>query len=445
VDADAGFAGDRRRDAVFVAVLAILFVALRAALAWSREPFFDELFSVWMARRPLSAILPALRYDSGPPFYYILARFDSVAWLRALSFAVSLVPFTMLLRERRWLPAMLLTVHPAAALFAVTARPYALCAAFVAIGVLLLERDRVWPAAAAFVAASYTHYYGVLFFPTLLFCRAPLKQRVLAGLAAGLTFLPALLLSLGQPREATAWMTAPGLPDVLSALAFRVDEHVVPLAVTLAAFALTVVAAARSLRHAGFVLVPLTIAVGLSFVRPAYFPVRFASVIAFPLVLWIAQSLAVWGLSMRRVLTIALALCGVVAIGQSVIEQASAPMDPYREAAIVLRRSAGPTETVVASGFLYLEAVDQLRGHRIRAFPREQCFHPGWRVGRRSDLSASELPGTGFLWIGERAAPEIPLVLSSRSHSVLFANERAVILQVGPLPDVPAPSALRRR
>lgn len=441
---EADTAGDARRDAAFVAGLAVLFVALRAAIAWSREPFFDELFSVWMARRPLSAILPALRYDSGPPLYYVIARFDSVAWLRALSFMVSLVPFALLLRQQRWLAALLLAVHPAAALFSVTARPYAMCAAFVAIGVLLLERDRVWPAAAAFVAASYTHYYGVLLLPTLLFCRAPLRQRILAGLAAGVTFVPALLLSSAQPPEATAWMTAPSLPDVLSALAFRIDEREVPLALTLAAFALTAVAVSRSWRHAGFVLLPLALAVGLSFVRPALFPVRFASLIAFPLALWIAQSVELWGPSMRRILTIALAVCGVAAIGQSVIEHASAPLDPYREAAMVLKQSIGPAETIVASGFLYLESVHQLPGHRIRAFPREQRFHPGWRVGSRPDLSGSELPPTGFLWIGERTAPELRVLRRFRSHSVLFVNDRALILQVGPLPATASPGSAAR-
>lgn len=419
-----------RRTAV-IAGIATLFIALRAAIFWARGPFFDELFTAWMARRPLDAILPALRSDSGPPLYYVLARFDSVFALRLLSLVIAAIPVAMLLRQRRWVPALLLTVHPAAALFAVTARPYALCASLIAIAVLYLERDRVWPAAGAFVAAAYSHYYGALFLPTLLFCRAPLRQRILAAAAAGVTFVPGLLLSFAQPKEATAWMTPPDLQDVLNAFAFLSDDPAAALWVSALAFLLTLVAVSRSWTHSAFVVIPVAIAVALSYaLRPAYFPVRFASVIAFPLVLWIEASTRVWGGAVRRLLVIALAFTGIAAIGAGVIEHLRRPLSAYREAAIVLRRNAHPTDTIVATGFMYLETVHQFPKRRIIAFPRGQAVHPGWRTPPTMTPELSTLPRTAFLWTGERRAPELIALRRSRRTSVLFENDRALVLRV---------------
>lgn len=422
----------RSRDAAIVAGIAALFLVLRAAILWAREPFFDELFTAWMARRPLDAILTALRHDSGPPLYYVVARFDGILALRLLSLAIGAIPVVLLLRERRWVPSLLLAVHPAAALFAATARPYALCAAFVAIGVLSLERDRVWAAAAAFTAAAYTHYYGVLFLPVLLFSRAPLKQRVLAGSVAVVTFIPGLLLSFLQPKEATSWMTTPDLQEVLAAFAFLSDEPAVAWWVTVLACLVTLAAVSRSSRFAGVVLVPLALALALTFtLRPAYFPIRFASVIAFPLVLWIDASTAVWGGVARRLFVIALTFTGIAAIAAGVIDALERPGDDYRDAAVVLRRNAGPAETIVATGYMYLESVHQMPKHPVQAFPRAQALHPGWRTSPQSTrLDPAALPHTTFLWTGERQSPELRVITKARRTELLFENERAVILRV---------------
>lgn len=418
------------RDAAFAAAIVVVFLIVRAVIAHVREPFFDELFSAWMARRPLDEILSALRYDSGPPLYYVFARFDSVAALRIVSVAIACVPLVLLLKQRRWVAASLLAVHPAAALFAASARPYALCAALIAVGVLLLERDRVWPASAAVVAAAYSHYYGALFLPTLLFCRAPLRDRILATAAASLTFLPGVLLAFAQPKEATAWMTPPLLADILRAITFLSEEPQAGLRVTVLAALLTAVAVARATRNAVFVLIPLSLAVALSLLlRPAFFPIRFASVIAFPLVLWVEGSLVAWSAGVRRLLLVALLIAGSAAIAADLTVQRARPTTAYREAAVELRRNAPATETIVASGYLYLEAVHQLPRRRVQAFPREQALHPGWRT-RGGNADAAALPRTPFIWIGELRAPERVAIERARRTQLLFANEGAVILRV---------------
>lgn len=420
----------RARDLAIAALIALLFLFLRTALFHARDPFFDELFSVWMARQPFGALLSNLEVDSGPPLYYLFARLPGVPMLRLLSLLFAALPVAVLLRQKRWIAALLLAVHPAAALFAVTARPYALCATFLAIGILFVERDRVWPAAAAFVAASYTHYLGVLFLPTLFFCRAPLRRRILAMAAAGMGFVPAFLLSLAQPAEATAWMTRPDLQAVLATVAFLSDQPAVAIIFTAAAAALTLVAASRSWRHAPFVLVPLALVVALSFVRPALYGVRFASLLAFPLALWIEESALVWAKAGRVFLVGLLAAVGTSAIALDVMTNLQAPIDDYRAAAIVLRQHATGADTIVATGYLYLETVHQLPDRRVTAFPAEQAIHPGWRTSLSRDLSGERLPHDSFVWIGEKAAPELAAIRRGRRTRVLYANPRAAILRV---------------
>lgn len=423
---------ERRDERIAALAVALIFLAVRAGIAYARDPFFDELFTVWLARRPFSGILPALLHDSGPPLYYFVARIPSVMGERALATLIAAVPMVLLLREKRWTAAMLLAVHPAAALFAATARPYALCGALLAIGILLLERERVGGAAVAFVAAAYTHFAGAFFLPLLLLGRAPLRRRILVCVLAGIAFLPALWLATTQPRAATAWMTPPDVPQMLSAFAFLSDDPGAPVLVTLLAFALTAVAVSRSWRHAPYVLIPAVAAIALSFLRPAYFPIRFASLIAFPLVLWLEDSLARWGRVTRAALLASLVSLGFGAIVLGIITHLQRPLGDYREAALMLRQHLPPAMPVVATGYLYLESVSQLGDRRVQAFPAEQATHPGWRVLPSAHHTAEGLPRGAFVWIGERQAPEGEAVTHGRTVKVLYENERAVIVNVGP-------------
>ncbi|HEX9983179.1 MAG TPA: hypothetical protein VGF69_07940 [Thermoanaerobaculia bacterium] len=432
--------------AVVALLLSLLFLAVRAAMLFAREPFFDELFTVWMARRPFAAILPALLHDSGPPLYYWMARIPSVFGLRLLSLAFACVPFALLLRRRRFVEAALLAVYPPAVLFAVDARAYALCGALVAVAVLLLEKRRPYAAAVALAAAGYAHYYAVLLFPLLLWRGGDSAEpshgshwshlsywshRFPAALAA-LLFIPGFLLALRQPREALAWNRQQPLYTPLLNLSFAGDYPAalllgVPAAMAITATALLLIAGARSARYLPFVVVPLLVATLFALTgRTVYYPLRFESVIAFPLVLWLGASVARWGKGARRALTAALLLTGVFALYRGIDDHLRRPLDPYREAALTLKARAG-AEPVVASGYLYLEAVTQL-GERVIPFPPEQAQHPGWRAIALVD--AASLPRQPFLWIGERQAPELGVIRRSRRIEPLFANDNALIVRV---------------
>src|SRR6185295_5422316 len=210
-------------------LIAILFLALRAPLLVARAPFFDELYTRWIAAKSFLGILAALQYDSGPPLYYFVVHMLSdppIAATRVLSLLVAAISLSLILRSNRGSPAdsgsletpailgaALLAVFPPAVLFAADARAYAMCAMFVTIAVLAIDDDRPFAAAIALIAAAYCHYYAVLLFPILLLKSRsgggpPARRRVYALAAAIIFYIPGFWLALHQPAEARAWMTA---------------------------------------------------------------------------------------------------------------------------------------------------------------------------------------------------------------------------------------------
>lgn len=382
-----------------VAGIVVLFFALRVPLLVLRQPFFDELFTRWISAHSFAGILAALQHDSGPPLFYFIVHLlgdPPLIVIRSVSLLFATIALVALLVKRQFVAAALLAAFPPAVLFAVDARSYALCAMFVTLGVLALDAGRPWHAAGAFVAAAYSHYYGALFFP-LMFLRRPYKPALL------LLFAPGAWLALHQPRESVAWVGAlPGYPDALFVRP--------PVWLLIVAVLLLVAAAYRVNHYTAMTLVPLALALALRI----YFPLRFESVIATPLVLWLA-------LSARRVLIPPLIAVGLAVTILGIVDHAQRPLDDYRTAAEYVRGVPGP---VVASGYLYLETIS-LRP--AMAFPSEQAEHPGWRATARS---GSELPPGTFIWIGERFAPELALIRQSRRITPLYVNGRAAVIKV---------------
>jgi len=438
-----------RRPRLSVVTAVLVFLAARVAILIVRDPFFDELFTVWMARQPFSRIIPLLLNDSGPPLYYFLARFDSVTALRCLSLLFACAQFVLVARFS-WTAALLLAVYPPAALFAVDARAYALCGLFVTAGVLARQP---YLKAVSFVLAAYSHYYGVLFFPLPLAGEGALKGRVRAFLLTLVLFIPGFYMASQQPAAATAWVDEPlYAPLVNLSFAGRYPEALftpAPLVLVIVSLVLLVISAAESGRLARSrrasrpatdgdrarralaagetpallaVLVPIVLAIAFQLAgRPVYFPMRFEAVLAGPLVLLLANA--------RPRFVIPLTLIGAYVITAGAIDHYRRPPDPYREAALVLKRNAKPVDTIVATGYLYLETVVALE-RSVIAWPAEQALHPGWRA-TSGDLS--ELPKGTFLWIGERGAPELHRLRGVRSVQPLFTNERAMIALTRPL------------
>ena len=389
----------RSFTALRMTTIVALFLAPRLALLYLRQPFFDELFTRWICAKSFAGILQALHYDSGPPLYYFLIHLigdPPLLVIRAISLLFSTIALIALLVSRRFIAAALLAVFPPAVLFAVDARSYALCAMFVAFGILALDRDRPYAAGLLLVAAAYSHYYGALFFVFLWKQWRPLTIAVLL-------FLPGAWLALHQPRASMAWVGGfPRYPEVLFARP--------PLWLLIVAAGLLVVAGYRLNRYAAMTLIPL----GLALALRIYFPLRFESIIAVPLVLWLEAS------AHKRVIPLLMAVwTAICAVG--IIDHVQRPVDGYRDAAMRLRGLQGP---VVATGYLYLETI---MVRPATAFPAEQAVHPGWRA---SATSGSELPAGTFFWIGERYAPELAIIRRSRSIAPIYVNESAAIVKV---------------
>lgn len=408
------------RIAVGAAIVA-LFLAVRLVLWKVRQPFFDELFTWWIARKPFGGIVDALRFDSGPPLYYFLVKL--LPNPRGVSLVASLIAIVAVLRKRHFAAATLLALFPPAVLFAADGRAYALCAMFVTLGVLALADDRDWLAAFAFVLAAYSHYYGVLFFPLLL--RRP------RTLIVTLLFAPQLWLAAHQPREAMEWMEGlrypaalfPPIPTVLViAAAVLVVVALEPLGRAFAKAPTQVVALQRTFAMA--TVVPLAMALAFAIAgRAVYVPLRFESVLAAPLMLWIGTAVEARPAAGRRVLVAALALLFAVVTFLGIADHAGRPLDPYRHAAHV----AICTPPVVASGYCYLEAA--VARPDVIAFPREQALHPGWRATTRTAplrLEVDALPHE-FVWVGEAGSRE-QRVLNERFRGIVVSKSGPAVV-----------------
>jgi hypothetical protein len=503
----------RRGNALIIAAIAIVFLALRIALLAARDPFFDELFTLWISSKPFAGIIDALRHDSGPPLYYFVvhalgvktALGARVISLVAASAAMAVLLFARSLGTARFTAAALLAVYPPAVLSAIDARAYALCALLVTIGLVALHGGRVFAAAMAFVFAAYCHYYGALLFPLLLIpfrtggserdlCNAsvgacssapaapvgggptrvadallrvptgssPLHRplavrrlgmtvfspnatrRILATIVAAVLFAPALYLASQQPRQSMQWLRESRW-SWLRNLSFAGDYAYglfQPAPMWLVGVAVLLLLAAVAgpawnrrarLRHAepprvrgwlaaAATIVPLLIAVAAG----VYFPMRFESIIAVPLTLWISFAVESWTPPVRRTIVAALLGIGLATTYAGILDHARRPLDGYRDAALWTEGHVPRGERLVASGYCYLEAV--MNGNPgVIAFPPEQGVHPGWRAVPQRD---TPLPPAPFVWIGERASPELSILRRSRAVQPLYGNGSALVARV---------------
>jgi len=215
---------------------ALLFALAGAA---SRPAWFDELFTLRLARLSFRGILAALENDSGPPLHYFLVHsiWLAIRWAEGshqeILFArlPSVLAFTCLplllarfgSANRRFFPwGSLIAVSWLPMLyFGTEARSYAILALVNAVlwtlGPRWIERGRRGTVGFALVAATLplTHNTGVLYLGALfllpVFLPAPLRVRSLsATAAAGLPFLFFLPMMLHQPVASVEWMNFPG-------------------------------------------------------------------------------------------------------------------------------------------------------------------------------------------------------------------------------------------
>ena len=456
-------------------------IGARVFLLLARPLWFDELFTVWAARLPLSELVPALRFDSGPPGFYLIEK-PFVLLSEKLSHAAPLVravPFfatLALFASARTLPkgaaratlTLLLASSTLLNLYAAEARPYALLAALDLALFLVALRGNERPARLAAIAglaaaALYTHYLAIIALAALLLlCASARRWRSCAALAAGgVAFLPWLPILRAQPAEAIAWMreTVGGsLGGFLSALGGigRVPASFGPAppfalyfaAIVTGAILLVLLGAhartnPETRRALVFAMLVLGGAVAASLWRPIAFAGR-TEMAVLPVFLWgvaraAAESRAArWSAGAAAVLGI-LATAGFL--------RASHGDSPASAVAASLARVTRPGDVVVAAASFYLPArLASDRGElqaSVRPIPEELGRHPGWFIPalpgpaeeRALALAMGRLPPGGRLFVALPplyATPALRRLLAEsggRTRALLQNPDALVILR----------------
>ena len=340
-------------------------------------PWYDETFTVAVARLPFDRMLQAVAGDVHPPLWYIVEWAalrllgDSVlaARLPALLLALASVGLTYRLarafgyeRETALWAAGLLALMPAQVYYAQEARMYALLQFCVLVAVLGLVERRPWLMGLGVLCILYTHNLGLVFV-AVIGLLALWRERRLHGLRDALwnadngllvvgasvliLWMPGLMLTLRQAQAVGRgfWVQDAGLGGYLLPL-YRstlgmgavdfFEQHAALAAAGLAALALW--AALRD-EGSGFVLLALVLGPALLLAaiselwRPVYLERFFVA--ALPMLALLAAS------ALRRlrpdhrapilaVLIPALAICllfqdkgteGRVAFARRVVEQ----------------------------------------------------------------------------------------------------------------------------
>src|SRR5688500_15911680 len=196
------------RSRLAIGAAAAMVLLPRVALAVRRAPEYDELFTVWIARKPFGPMMETLQLDSGPPLYYLIIRalhLVEVPLARGFSIAVAVLAAIVCCRavekaSDRLIVGALLAVYPLHLYFATEARAYAFCALAVGIAAVAMDRwvdsasrNALAIAAAALIAGAYAHHYVVFLFPlplvfALLFRRDRLRDAVFASVAIAIAF-----------------------------------------------------------------------------------------------------------------------------------------------------------------------------------------------------------------------------------------------------------------
>lgn len=446
--------------------IAGLFIGLRVALMVARQPFYDELFTLWFSARPFASIWSTLQQDSSSLLHYGLVRLvalfrrPDLVTIRIMSLVFAGLTGWVILRSRqpwsvRAIALLLLAVFPAHVFFSTEARAYALVALFIGIATFCLHdwmvsgsRRALGGATLATVLAAYAHAYGVLFFPVPLVVAFAMgdRERRKAGAAAtaiaGILFLPGFWLAAHQPSGSLLWMQeAKPLASLISLkgppgqLGFAAQFPSVllppsPVALQIVSVAFMAAVLAGALLAGGgariFALILLTpCALLLAFAvagRTFYFPARFESTLAVPLCLMIASTVNGWRRPYRLVVLTVLCSLGILSSAAAIGNHANRPEDPYRSAARFVREKVPSGTSVVASGYAYLEVYTQQDGDwrvRLESFPSSQALHPGWWVNRVQPEHFVEAEAlmrrrpAAVLWVGHRGSAEFR-VLSRR-------------------------------
>ena len=409
-----------RRLAPAIALgVAALSVAARSWLLATRPLWHDEVFTVWISRLEPRQLLRALRFDSGPPLFYLLEK-PLVAAAEALALpdaAARILPFlaiTLLFAGGRDLPAgsrrrffWLAASSPLFLLYASEARAYGVLALLGFALFRLTVCDAPGPAILAAIVLTtavlpWIHYLGIVVTLSLL-VGALLTRRWRTALAVGVGlafFLPWVPALLAQPAAATGWIrdgigvsaggffaALGGSARVLPPFGRPLPEPLLWLAGATGISLLALLLFLRPLDSAsrmGLCAVLLTLGgiVVISFWRPIAVAGR-TEMAVLPIWLWLAARAGEES-RLARQLVAGVAVIGV--LSSLLILASPRASRPLAEIPPRLESSARAGDLIVATANFYLPALlSRNRGRLVadlRAFPTDLAAHPGWFRGQ---------------------------------------------------------------
>ena len=426
----------------------------RLALAIRRAPQYDELFTVWIARKAFAPMMETLRLDSGPPLYYLLIRalgLLEVPPARGFSVAVAVLGAIVCCRAvekatDRLIVGALLAVYPLHLYFATEARAYAVCALLVGVAATTMDRwvdsasrNALAVAAVALVAGAYAHHYVVFLFPMLiafavLFRRDRLRDAIVATVAMAIAFVPGALLLRAQIPNAVPWMRidddAQRILLTLGAAArigFDGRQPVPYLVQLLAMIALgaAVIATFRAPRARRY-LVVIALAIGGAVVAaaiglPAYFPLRFESILAIPVVLWLF--FAAMSVPRAAVPLIGCALLVGVIASASLLTRAYPP-SPLQIITSEVLKNVPRRQPIVASGAAYL-ALSLER--EVVPLPAAHAIQPGRELPVTAEAARLTPP---FIFVGSDRGAAFGELARTRQVRVLGRAGDVVAVRV---------------
>ena len=409
--------------AIFAALGARIFYAV------ARPFWFDEIFTLWLARRPPAGIVGGLKVDSGPPLFYLLShpfvRFAEAGFdplVRLLSLAAIAALF-LAERNRRtsggWRFVVLLAASPLLFFYSGEARAYALLGALSFLLFLatcrLRGRRSVALAAIAAGLLPWTHYLGGFVAISSIALSASKRRWRSAGVQAA-SILPFVLwvpVALKQPAAALAWSEEGWKAPVLGTLAefaswarpapyFSRFATPAPWMGALAGLGLVVLTAVvarkvRSVRDALlFAGLPLALAAAAGIARPVYFSGR-TEMMVLPVALWAFARASRRSRALQALTTVGVAAGAIVILGTLVALPAT---PPYAVTAGFVTSAARAGDVVVASDADYLplrREADRgaLKGGLV-GIPQDIERHPGWFEPGKVASPAAEVARLGL-------------------------------------------------
>jgi hypothetical protein len=387
----------------------------------------------------MERLIRALRFDSGPPLFYVVEKpiVAAAEFLALPDSAARVVPLLAIAAlfatardrtvgfRRRFL--WLLASSPFLLLYSSEARAYGILALLGFVLFRLAVRESPSPAVLAAIALTaaglvWSHYLGLVLTLSFLVGASLLHRlRAAAALTLGLfTFLPWVPILLAQPTAATAWIRErPGASLAGFLAAMGGSLHVLPpfgpplpTALIWLAGALGIAWLAvffdffrRTDSESRFglcaVVLTLTTILLVSLWRPVAVPGR-SEMVVLPIWLWLA---AVAGEESRPARYAAAATAVLATVSSIYLLASPRASRPFAEVPRELQASAHEGDLIVATANFYLPAVlareRGLLAGELRALPEDLADHPGWHRGRAPSEEDYRLLGDDLARAGQ--------------------------------------------